>query len=472
MKATAIQEAAYYRAKAVALEASSDQEVTCLERERSADLERQLSSMMTERMAQDRRLKEVSDSLALQMTLLEQAEARASETTKRADMLEVSRDRAMQRHNELQDRHTAVDANLRGHAERLLSQTSLLEQREADKLNMQSQVEELRHSRDQHVRALDQARAALQAASSRAEEVDSQYQRAREQIGQLEADLADMRGELETRTSEAETARSRLADVENSWAKSREEADAFRALTTGTLGELLDSHRDLKSDEDRLYRGHAEKIQAIEMEAASLRQMLKDANQRVDETQNELTQERRRLQEQGNEKVLLWSQIVGLRSQHSKELSENARIRKDLNDREVELREKVKEATDANVRLAMMRNYLAENGIGYEEDDRNSPSMESSVRLAELQATLTERIRMHENAERELAQALRMKRDAEAQASSLSTQLDRVRSTQSPSVRGVDPEGRALDLEQKLEESDRRYKGLEEDYQLAVHYVK
>lgn len=31
----------------------------------------------------------------------------------------------------------------------------------------------------------------------------------------------------------------------------REEADASRTLTTGSLGELLDSHRDLKTDEER-----------------------------------------------------------------------------------------------------------------------------------------------------------------------------------------------------------------------------
>jgi len=61
--------------------------------------------------------------------------------------------------------------------------------------------------------------------------------------------LAELRGEIESRTAEVESVRARLTDVENSWAKSREEADAFRALTTGSLGELLDSHRDLKTDE-------------------------------------------------------------------------------------------------------------------------------------------------------------------------------------------------------------------------------
>jgi DNA repair exonuclease SbcCD ATPase subunit len=479
-KAAAIQEAAYYRAKVAALETSSEPEIGRLERDRCADLERQLSAVIAERNAQDRKITEITESHALKTQLLEQTDARAVDANKRAEVLQQSHDRAVQQHSELHDRCGTLEVNLRNHAESLLSKTSLLEQRDAEKLNLESQVEELSQSRDQHVRALEQARTALEAASSRAEELDAQNQRAGEQIRRLESDLAELRGELETRSLEAEAARTRLTDVENSWAKSREEADAFRALTTGTLGQLLDSHRDLKSDEDRLHRGHAEKVQAMEMETVSLRKMLKETVQRLDDAQNELTQERRRLQEHEAEQSYLRSQIVGLRSQHSKEVTESSRLRKDANDLQAELHEKSKEVSDANIRLAMLRNYLADHGIGYDEDEPHSPSpinAEASVRLAELETKLAERIRLHENTERELAQALRRKRDAETQATSLSSQLDRVRSTQSPAIRGNgDWESRAIEAERKLEETDRGYRArmvqMEEDYQLAVHYVK
>jgi chromosome segregation ATPase len=476
-KASAIQETSYYRAKIAALESSSENDMARLERERTAELERQLSALVAERNLQDRKLNELGDSLALQTTLLEQAEARALDASKRADMLEESHERTSQRHAALQEQHSALEFNIRDHADRLISQTSALEQREAEQVRLQAQVDELTHARDQHVRALEQARSALQAASSRTEEVDAQYHTAREQIRQLQIDLSEMRGDLEARTAEAESARARLADVENSWAKSREEADAFRALTTGSLGEILDSHRDLKTDEDRMARGHAERIQAIEMEASSLRKMLKDAIQRVDQASKELTEERRRTQEHETEQRFLRSQIVGLRSQHQNAVSENGRLRKDIADRDVELRDKAREASEATVRLGMLRNYMAESGIGLSEDDLGDRSNGDALsRVAELETKLAERIRQHEQAERELESALRRKRDAEAQASTLSTQLDRVRSTQSPALRGGDSDARALEAERKLEETERSYKArmaqMEEDYQLAVHYVK
>ena len=474
MKNSATQEAAYYRAKLAALESSNETEANRLDRERLSELERHLSALMSERWSQDRKIAELNDSLALQSTLTGYAEARAAEAAKRAQRLEESHGRTLQHNSELQERHDTLEVVARDQTDRLLSQTSALEQREAEALSIQAQLEELTHSRDQHVRALDQARTALQAASSRAEEVDIQYQRAREQIGQMEADLVELRGDLEARTLEAESARARLTDVENSWAKSREEADAFRALTTGGLGELLDSHRDLKTDEDRLARGHAEKIQAIESENASLRKSLKEAIQRAEASQKILVQERRRVRDHESEQSSLRSQTVGLRAQLSSAIAESGRLRKELADMEFTLQGHAKDSSEASVRLGTLRNYLAENGVNPDDEQAPSSGAGGSSSVRDLQAMLAERTRQYENSERELAQVVRRQRDAEAQVNILSTQLDRARSTMSPG--SAEADARAGEAERKLEETERGYKArmqqMEDDYQLAVHYVK
>ncbi|KAH0590935.1 hypothetical protein H2248_001048 [Termitomyces sp. 'cryptogamus'] len=476
-KATATQEAAYYRAKLAARENQDDGEASRLERERITDLERRLSELLNERWAQDRKMSEVSDSLALQTTLYEQAEARANEASKRADSVDETHNRTLKRHKELQDSLDRLETKYREQTQELVTQTSMLEQREAEEVHLRALVDELTLSKEQHVRALDQAKVALHATSSRAGEVDTQYQRTREQIGTLEGEIAELRGEVEARMAEAEAAQARLADVENSWAKSREEADAFRALTTGGLGELLDSHRDLKTDEDRLARGHAEKLQAVEAEAQTLRMMVKQAAHRVDESQAQLTEERQRVRESETEQSILRSQIVGLHVQLSNAAADSGRLRKDVADKENALRERAKEASDATHKLVMLRNYLTDNGIAVDEADLRASSRAtgrgSPAAIAELENKLAEKTRMHESAQRELAQIAREKRDVEAQASQLSSQLDQLRASRDDDVAA---EARLAEAERKFAEVEdgykNRMKAMEEDYNLAVHYVK
>ncbi|KAG6862189.1 hypothetical protein C0995_004271 [Termitomyces sp. Mi166 len=480
-KATATQEAAYYRAKLAAHENEDDAEVSRLERERIADLERRVAELLNERWAQDRKMSELSDSLALQTTLCEQADARANESNKRADSVDETHNRTLKRHKELQDSLDRLEVKYHEQSQELVTQTSMLQQREAEELHLRALVNELTLSKEQHVRALEQARVALQAASSRAGEMDAQYQRAREQVGTLEGEIAELRGEVEARMAEAESAQARLTDVENSWAKSREEADAFRALTTGSLGELLDSHRDLKTDEDRLARGHTEKLQAVEAETQSLRMMLKQAAHRADESQVKLTEERQRVRESETEQSVLRSQIVGLRAQLSTAAADSGRLRKDVAEKESALRDKAKEASDATHKLVMLRNYLTDHGIALDEAELRTTSRAtgrgSPAAIAELENKLAEKTRMHESAQRDLAQVAREKRDVEAQASQLSSQLDQLRASHNQS-RNDDAaaEARLAEAERKFTEMEEGYKtrmkAMEEDYNLAVHYVK
>ena len=284
-----------------------------------------------------------------------------------------------------------------------------------------------------------------------------------------------MKGELESKTSEVETLRARLADVENSWAQSREEADAFRALTTGSLGELLDSHRDLKTDEERVVRGHAEKVAAMEMEIGQIRKMLKDATVRLDEAGTELTTQRQLVREGETEQLSLRSQITGLRTQLSNALGDSGRLRKELIAKDSELRDKTKETSDSEVRLGMLRNYLAENGLAPDTDELSSKSGDSSSRVTQLESKLAERSKLQERAERDLTAALNQKQQAELRAESLAEEVERLK-VQGGSSRGLNGIVDAAEYEQRLEETDRSYKErlrqLEDDYQLAVHYVK
>jgi hypothetical protein len=111
-----------YHGKFAAPHYASDGEVARLE------LERQLSVSLAVQAERGRRIAKLTDELALKSALLEQSEANAAEAAKRAE---------------------AAGLELREHADRLLMQTSLVEQRNAELVDMQARLDELVVSRDQ-----------------------------------------------------------------------------------------------------------------------------------------------------------------------------------------------------------------------------------------------------------------------------------------------------------------------------------
>ena len=469
VKNSALQEAAFYRAKLAGYESGSAGDVTRLDRERSATLERQLGNTLVDRQSRERRLVELTEALATQERLREHAEEEAAQATRRAEQAESSYASISKDHGTLQDKHAEVEASLRNHVTQTTSLTSLVHQREADHANAQAQVQTLASSRDQHIRALQQLQGALAVASSRADEADAQWRAARERIAQLETDQIELRNELEIRVHDAESATARLAEAENAWAKSREEADAFRALTTGSLGQLLDSHKELRADEDRSVQGHEEKVATLETELSSLRQSLKEFEEQGATTRSDLSSHRSRLRDLSSEHTAIKAQLSGVRTQLMASLSAAERTRKDLADRETEILDASRAASEAELRLSTLRNYLAESGITVDMDDlmaRNGDSDSGAVataRIRDLEAKLKEKTRQYEESDR---QRLAAEAKAEQAASSSSR-------AGSPLARAV---SRAETAERQLAEAEHGHKErlqqMEADYQTAVHYVK
>jgi hypothetical protein len=159
----------------------------------------------------------LTDELALKSTLLEQAEANAADAADAAE-------RAGQK--------------LREYAERILTQRSLVKQRDAERVDMQARLGDMQAKLDELLLSRDQ------------------------QIALYEEELANLRAKLEANESELEAVRLRLTDAEKGWTKSKAGADTIRAQTaTGSANR----------DEDQLTRRLMERVRAIEAEMTSRR---------------------------------------------------------------------------------------------------------------------------------------------------------------------------------------------------------
>jgi hypothetical protein len=170
------------------------------------ELERQLSILLAAQTERDQRIARLT-------TLLEQAEGNAAEAAKRAGL------------------------ELREHADRLLTQTSLVEQRDAELVDLQARLRDMQAKLDELPVLLSRDR-------------------------QHEKELANVHAKLEANQSELEAVRLRLADAEKGWTKSEAEADTLRAQTaTGSV------NRDV----DQVTHMLMERMRGIEAQLASRR---------------------------------------------------------------------------------------------------------------------------------------------------------------------------------------------------------
>jgi hypothetical protein len=224
-----------HHAELVTADAPSGKEIARLEDGPLIELEQQLSETLVEKTKRDRRIAQLTDELALNSALLEQA----AEEKKRAGL-------------ELRELQAKLD-------ESLLSRDLALEQAEANAAEekkraglelreLQAKLDESLLSRDH---ALEQAQSALQK-TSRAAEANERSQR----------ELTEIRAELKASKSESAAFRLRLADTENGCAESKAEADTYRTQTATGL---------VNTDEDRVVHRLMERMQNMEAEIASLR---------------------------------------------------------------------------------------------------------------------------------------------------------------------------------------------------------
>lgn len=189
-------------------------------------------------------------------------------------------------HSDLQARYELCQCTIQDQAEKLVSQSSALEQREAELLYANSRLDALKTLQQQHLQFAEQTQSALDVSSSLLQEITTKWEISTQRIGELENDLtgAKFKLELEVRTAEASAAAARLAQVERAWARSREEANGMRSLTT----------------------------------------------QSSEQTQQTLSETRRQLVDFEKERSSLKAQVLGLRSQLSGAGAHTEKLRQEL----------------------------------------------------------------------------------------------------------------------------------------------
>jgi chromosome segregation ATPase len=352
----ALQEAAFYRAKVATLEGNAPTDLSRIEKDRVAELERQLGQLTAEHSNTKRELQRKFSSDESASVVASPRLDRDNDAIERAEEAEEAHRLAVQELVELQTKHSSVEQSLRELNERFITTSSSAQQREAELDQLRSHLQEAEATHDEHLAVIAQAQAAIASAGARTTQVEESHRQATQRITELEHELQEATQLAEGRLREVESATARLAEVEDSHAKSREEAESLRTVTTGRLGQLLESHKTRGVDQAKSTRGHQEQVRALEEEGSSLRKMLREAGQRVDAAESGVSNHRDRAREL---ELALRSVKVEMRGHRSKLLgaqSELAKYKELQSSRDMELRDREMAVTEMETRVTVLRN--------------------------------------------------------------------------------------------------------------------
>jgi chromosome segregation ATPase len=352
----ALQEAAFYRAKVATLEGNAPTDLSRIEKDRITELERQLASLSAEHGNAKRELQRKGSSSESPSTVTSPRLDSNNEAIERAEEAEEAHRLAVQELVELQAKHTAVEMSLRELNERFITTSSAAQQREAERDQLRGHLEEAESTHDEHLAVIDQAQAAISSAGAKTAAVEALHQQATQRIQELESALTQARQEAEAKSREVESATARLAEVEGSHAKSREEAESLRTVTTGRLGELLESHRSRSTDKAQASRGHQEQVRALEEEGSSLRKMLREAGQRVDAAEAGVSTHRDKARELDMALRTVKAEMRGHRSKLNTAQAELAKYKELQSARDAELRDREMAVTEMETRVTVLRN--------------------------------------------------------------------------------------------------------------------
>ncbi|GAA5977746.1 hypothetical protein JCM11641_001396 [Rhodosporidiobolus odoratus] len=499
-RTAALQEAAYYRAKLSAFEASpsspssGSDAVSKLDRERLADLEKKLASAASSRDELEEKLERLEQEKERHVLARSTAEDQYREATSRASAAEQQHAKALSDFAELQKRSHGHERTIADHVERFASLSGRHETLEAQNRRYKEQVSEHETSLAGYLATLEASREALDAAQRRNEDLSSRFEHTSGEAEALRRKVIELEKEVEQARVEREAAVEAKEDLQGQLGGERDARDKAHILATGGLAELLVAHKERQAARDaaRSTRGvdddegedlddplpphHVARLSALDGELSTLKKLHSDAQFKSDVLAADLEAARTREVDLHHQLGTLRSQLQLVQEQHGRATEEVGRHRSLAGEHQSRSRAAQRAKDAAEVKAGLLRSLLADHGLAAPSEDEFAARLtplsgeetpeELSRRVAELEGSLDIHKRGREAAEERL-------RNQDTEAERLREEVERVRAASRAGDEGVQVERERADKSrEELEQLQARHQQLEQTHLKAVQYVK
>ncbi|KAG0275451.1 Negative regulator of mitotic exit [Linnemannia exigua] len=363
VRTSALQEAAYLKAKVSALESGEVTALVSTETARAVDLEKRLTSALAQLDKYEAQFVQYETILEHEKHSREAAEEREREASSRAEDAQIAHTRALSELTNLHERASVAEASLRETVAKSATSEAGLSSYQQQSAALFSQISTLKTTVDHQKKSLEKVKMAYAVANERAEHADKMWNQSRKDMDQIQLEMASVRGDMDRAQRESEHWRTKAGETELLWQKAKKENETMRALLEEDMNAAYNpTSKDRKHDSIMAITS-ASRLAELEHELTTLRGLLKESQDALTEAHKDLGDTMLRLSQLEQTSMSARSEAATAQRQLTEARGKVTLLQAQLIRREEAVEEMVKEQENNEAQLGLLRGVMKENGI-------------------------------------------------------------------------------------------------------------
>ncbi|KAF9134203.1 Negative regulator of mitotic exit [Mortierella sp. GBA39] len=363
VRTSALQEAAYLKAKIGALESGEVSALVSTETARATDLEKRLTSALAQLDRYEAQFVQYETILENEKHSREAAEDREREASSRAEDAQIAHTRALTELTSLHERASLAEASLRETVVKSATSEAGLSSYQQQSAALLSQISTLKTTVEHQKKSLDKVKMAYSVANERAEHADKMWNQSRRDMDETQLEMASVRADMDRAQRESEHWRSKASETELLWQKAKKENETMRTLLEEDMNAAYSpTNKDRKHDSIVAITS-ASRLAELEHELTILRGLLKESQDALTVANRDLGDTMLRLSQLEQTSMTARAEAATAQRQLTEHRGKVTMLRTQLIRKEEAIEEMVKEQENNEAQLGLLRGVMMDNGM-------------------------------------------------------------------------------------------------------------
>lgn len=363
VRTSALQEAAYLKAKVSALESGEVSALVSTETARATDLEKRLTSALAQLDKYEAQFVQYETILENEKLSREAAEDREREASSRAEDAQIAHTRALTELTNLHERASVAEASLRETVAKSATSEAGLSSYQQQSAALFSQISTLKTTVEHQKKSLEKVKMAYSVANERAEHADKMWNQSRRDMDETQLEMASVRGDMDRAQRESEHWRSKASETELLWQKAKKENETMRALLEEDMNTAYSpTSKDRKHDSIMAITS-ASRLAELEHELTTLRGLLKESQDALTGANRDLGDTMLRLSQLEQTSMTARAEAATAQRQLTEHRGKVTMLQAQLIRKEEAIEEMVKEQENNEAQLGLLRGVMKDNGM-------------------------------------------------------------------------------------------------------------